>query len=343
MRTAVLLLIYLFSSFSLISQKASHKINYKAVNFRSKPDMRSNRVGVLFLDAQVRLIKETDVRKLSEQDGKKYAWCLIEDIETKIQGYIYGKYISKIVTVANIQSNKKNNMVRSPKFYVLSIGMSDYSPAQKDKGVEATRYSDENAYRFARAYTDAEIFLLRNEEATITAVQQISAELLHQMYDFDVLLIYYSGQAMHNKIHLYDSDLDIDKWLNEMININRTVKKIVFFETSNANIDLYSSSDTASMSELLKMQASHLSLFSSCKPLSHSYESEVFQAGIFTNYISMGLKGFADADMNNMVTYGELVSYVKKHVGRYVDTQYSKAQEPIIAGNQFIDLPLKQL
>lgn len=247
--------------------------------------------------------------------------------------------------IGDIPSNSKVNQTavdidRSPevKIWAVVVGVGRYT------SMPVLKYSDDDAYQFysflkspeGGALPDKQIKVLVDEDATRMNILQTMRQILLKADENDEIVFYFSGHGLDGAFLPQDFD-----GINNRL-LHSDVKAI--FEQSKAKYKLciadacFSGSLLAMKQPLApQIQAFYkafdntqggMALFMSSKSQEYSLEDQGLRSGIFSHYLSRGLKGEADFDGNKIVTIRELYDFVYKNVRSYT----SSAQTPSISG-----------
>ncbi len=247
--------------------------------------------------------------------------------------------------IGDIPSNSKVNQTavdvdRSPevKIWAVVVGVGRYT------SMPVLKYSDDDAYQFyaflkspeGGALPDKQIKVLVDEDATRVNILQTMRQILLKADENDEIVFYFSGHGLDGAFLPQDFD-----GINNRL-LHSDVKAI--FEQSKAKYklciaDACFSGSLLAMKQPLSSQIQAfykafdntqggMALFMSSKSQEYSLEDQGLRSGIFSHYLSRGLKGEADVDGNKIVTIRELYDYVYKNVRTYT----SSAQTPTISG-----------
>ncbi len=258
--------------------------------------------------------------------------------------------------IGDIPSNSKVNQTtvdvdRSPevKIWAVVVGVGRYT------SMPVLKYSDDDAYQFyafmkspeGGALPDRQIKVLVDEDATRVNILQTMRQILLKADENDEIVFYFSGHGVDGAFLPQDFD-----GINNRL-LHSDVKTI--FEQSKAKYKLciadacFSGSLLAMKQPLApQIQAFYkafdntqggMALFMSSKSQEYSLEDQGLRSGIFSHYLSRGLKGEADFDGNKIVTIRELYDFVYKNVRTYT----SSAQTPTISGQFDWTMPVSMV
>ena len=251
----------------------------------------------------------------------------------------YGRPIGDIpsnskVTTAAVEVDKSPEV----KIWAVVVGVGRYTT------MPVLKYSDDDAYQFyaflkspeGGALPDKQVKVLVDEDATRVNILQTLRQVLLKADDNDEIIFYFSGHGIDGAFLPQDFD-----GINNRL-LHSEVKAI--FEQSQAKHKVCIA-DACFSGSLLALKAplapqiqafykafentqGGMALFMSSKSQEYSLEDQGLRSGIFSHYLSRGLKGEADVDGNKIVTMRELYDFVYKNVRTYT----SSAQTPTISG-----------
>jgi hypothetical protein len=232
------------------------------------------------------------------------------------------------------------------KIWAVVVGVGRYN------SMPVLKYADDDAYQFyaflkspeGGALPDNQLKVLVDEDATRINTLQTMRQVLLRADDNDVIVFYFSGHGLDGSFLPQDFD-----GINNRL-LHSEVKAI--FEQSRAKHKLciadacFSGSllalkqpYTAQMQSFYRAFESTqggMALMMSSKSQEYSLEDQGLRSGIFSHYLSRGLKGDADVDGNKIVTVREIFDYVYKNVRSYT----SNAQSPTISGKFDHNMPV---
>ena len=272
-----------------------------------------------------------------------------------------------LVTLSTIVSNaqpihfpakKSLEPVPESRTYALVIGISKYFKT----GIPSLQYADKDAEVFA-AYLrsapggnvpDSNIIVLKNEEATTSAVINQIYNLKKLASENDVIYIYFSGhgdlenETMYNDGYLicYDSPknnyvlqaLSID-FLNKMTNtiaVENRAKVILITDACHSG-KLTEENSRANFlvgEQLRKSEQNEVRITSSSSDqLSNEMQEWGGGRGVFSWYLVNGLNGMADTKNTGVVSLGDIDSYMHKSLANdKVLQSRNLVQTPVLTG-----------
>ena len=262
----------------------------------------------------------------------------------------YGRPIGDIPSSSKVNQTSVD-VDRSPevKIWAVVVGVGRYT------AMPVLKYSDDDAYQFyaflkspeGGALPDKQIKVLVDEDATRVNILQTMRQILLRADENDEIVFYFSGHGVDGAFLPQDFD-----GINNRL-LHSDVKTI--FEQSKAKYKLciadacFSGSLLAMKQPLApQIQAFYrafdntqggMALFMSSKSQEYSLEDQGLRSGIFSHYLSRGLKGEADFDGNKIVTIRELYDFVYKNVRTYT----SSAQTPTISGQFDWSMPVSMV
>ena len=249
--------------------------------------------------------------------------------------------------------------IKKHTLYVLSIGISDYKNAGS-KGLQNLKYADKDAQSILNLFNTMKGILFSNvyseiltdEEATRKNILKKMQWLEENVEQGDVAIIFVSSHGFNEngKAYLmpYDGELDflkgtaidfsdINETLMILSNKNTTNGKVLFMadacHSGNFGIQGSKGASSVQINEALKMldnkEYGVMRLLSSTDK-EQSYEFDDLEHGAFTFVILDALKN-RKADTNNdfIISFDELVVYVKTNVKNVVYTRNGKIQRPV--------------
>lgn len=274
----------------------------------------------------------------NQSDPNDYPWYQIE-VGGK-SGFVYGKYLSEPSAINN-----------SVKIWALIAGVSDYSDFSNTLGVSDLNFCDSDAkriYQFLKSpeggnVPNQQITLLRNEEATKNNILTNAERLFSQAKADDLVIIYFSGHGAPNYFLAHDQPLKYSD-IKQVIENSKAKKRICIADacfsgswSDNATAQVVNKNLTNDQLERLYYEAlsnsgNGIALFMSSGRNQTSIELPQLKQGLFTYFFIEGLKGYADADQNKIITIQELYEFVKYGVTSIASEQFNHPQTPTISG-----------
>lgn len=205
------------------------------------------------------------------------------------------------------------------KTYLVSVGIADYPGKVND-----LRISDRDASTIAgvfRSSNGAQVRLLKNSQATTSAVIQS----MHYSFDNaradDTVILFFSGHGMPGALMCYNGPLYYKNIYSVLRNC-RARRKIVLVDAC------FSGKIRNNRRHTENDNAQDVLFFLSSRTGEPSRETR-YQNSLFTLYLDRGLRGGADKNRDKTITAIELYNYV--HSGVIKGSQGK--QHPVMWGN----------
>ncbi len=217
----------------------------------------------------------------------------------------------------------------SAKTYIVCVGVRDYPGLFNDLTV-----SDNDAKNIAnlyRNYGNAEVVCLTNRNATVANVVNAMKRLYSQAGFNDTVIFFFSGHGQTGVFKCYDRSLSYSTITNCM-KLSNSKRRFVMADACMSgsmrnNKRRNHSSDVSVM------------FFLSSRTSEPSREVFGMRYSVFSNYLSNGLQGKADANHDRMVTAKELFDYVSTNVIKTT----RRRQHPVMWGNFNDNMVVMQL
>lgn len=258
--------------------------------------------------------------------------------------------------------------------YGVVIGIGKY----EDNDIPALKYAKEDALEVYNILTDPKygnfpkenVRLLIDEQATLTEIRSAMGTFLaRKAGKEDMVCIYFAGHgspeidptgnaddkfekfivpynAKKDDLFGYGLSMDtIRKILDERIDSKRAVFFIDSCYSGEAGGRTFSRPDIAArnitISEkfLDQLSGEGRIIITASKPDELSLETDELKHGIFTYYLTEGLKGKADLNKDGVVTVDELYNYVYEQVTKKA-RQLGAKQHPLKKGTMVGEIPL---
>lgn len=242
--------------------------------------------------------------------------------------------------------NLKTSEGAETKIYALIVGVSRY-----DK-FKTLKYTDDDAYRVyaflkspeGGAVHDDQIRILIDESATKANIDQAMDDLLMRADENDAVFCFFSGHGLNGSFLPIDSDgyrnnLSYDE-MREKLAACKAKNKLYVADACYSGSLLAARTGLTKSLDLfykkLNQSSGGTAFLVSSKPEEYSLESQGLRQGVFSHYLIEGLKGDADADLNQIVTIEELFNYVHHNVQDYT----KNVQTPVLAGHFDKSMPV---
>ena len=229
--------------------------------------------------------------------------------------------------------------VRQPRLYVLAVGVGQY--AHKDIGRLAFAAKDARDFAAAmqrqqgRLYSQVEVRLLTDAQATRDEVVDGLEWLQRQVTQHDVGMLFFAGHGINDASQGYTflpANADPDRLKRtgvSMADVRTTLaslagKALFFFDTCHAGNVLGAGRrelprDLSGVINELADTENGVVVFSSSTGRQFSYEDPAWRNGAFTLALVEGLNGAAAAPDGNRITHKMLDYYVSDRVKRLTD------------------------
>lgn len=301
----------------------------------------------------------------------------IEKIPRK-QSFHKEKTLPEPPDISEKQIIPESDIIPEPKptrknAYGVVIGIGKYN----DPGIPPLKYAADDAIEIYNILTDPNfgnfpienVKLLLDEQATLTGIKSAMGTFLaRNAGKDDMVCIYFAGHGSPEIDPTGKADDRLDKFIvpydakkddlfsyglsmDEIRNIYERIQsnRIVFFIDScysgEAGGRTFSRPDVAArnitISEkfLEELSGEGRIIITASKPDELSLETSEFKHGIFTYYLSEGLKGKADMNKDGIVTIDELYSYVYDQVTKKARLLGAN-QHPLMKGTVIGEIPL---
>ncbi|MCL1894645.1 MAG: caspase family protein [Holophagaceae bacterium] len=195
--------------------------------------------------------------------------------------------------------------------YAVLVGVSKYSNSEKN-----LTYCHEDAksmYDVLKLQThESRLKLLTDDNATQANIVMTAEALFSQTKPEDMVIFFFSGHGTPGMFIAHDKPLEFSK-LQTIFKKTKAKRKIIFADSC------FSGSFRTSGDSATKPNTgldSSVMLFLSSRTGQPSLESPNRQGGLFTWYLTMGLKGGADANRDRVIVARELFNFVNPRVSR---------------------------
>jgi len=200
------------------------------------------------------------------------------------------------------------------KLYVIAVGVSDYAE------VPDLKYCDSDASAIASLFSNSkqphEIALLRNKEATKTAILFQLNNFFSKAEAVDVVLFYFSGHGGKGFFCPYDANATNKNTLLSYDDLRKLLvgckakRQLLIADACNSGAIRMSAPETPVKRE----QGKELLFFLSSRNSQMSIELPKIKGGVFTYFLLQGLKGGADSNRDRIITAKELFDFVSPKV-----------------------------
>lgn len=261
---------------------------------------------------------------------------------THANGRVHNGYWKNDVFVGAVENDPVTT-------YALIVAIADYQYMGYRTGDLAFTVNDaKKFYDFVQSGQMGEhervVEILLDQKATKSNILRTMQRLFSQADENDKVMLYFSGHGDRDVFLPYD----LKPGDARTMLYHREIKSI-FKQSKSKNKLLiadacYSGSlkkekpkvmDRASERALDRDRQEDVSvaIMISCMENEKSYEHPSLKQGVFSYFLMKGLKGEADANVDQTVTIEELYYYVRNGTYNFVKNNLKKAQRPVLFGN----------
>lgn len=253
--------------------------------------------------------------------------------------------------LSNFDNPQKQNL------RILSIGISEYSVESLN-----LRFAAKDAMEFNQLWISDDVkqkydvlynTVITNQRATSKKIQAELNVLRASTKAGDKLIIYFSGHggidisSYDGKVYLLTNETPSDPYnymgnslslnlLNEYINevSHNKADIIIIIDACHSGKAFVKRQDELLNNEIKKSTGNEVRILS-CSAKEKSYEDEIIGGGrgVFSFYLTEGLKGAADKNLNRIVELNEINTYITKELNIYSKKHIERIQNPIIITN----------
>lgn len=213
------------------------------------------------------------------------------------------------------------------KTYVVCIGVADYP--SKGKDLHLCVNDAQSVKDLYEKNKNADACLLKNEQATISNVCSAMQKYFLQSGVDDAIVFFFSGHGCPGSFSCYDGELKYEI-IKEIMNNSKAARKIVFADAC------YAGKARSSKKRSVAHTSTDVMFFLSSRTNEMSIEYTSWKHGLFTAYLTKGLRGGADENRDRVITAKELFNYVSKGVAEASKDE----QHPVMWGNFDGNMPL---
>lgn len=273
------------------------------------------------------------------------------DILLNEQKYIRESAASKLEE-AHINSQCILNNPDIKRTIAIIIAIETYYPKQRNQ-IPPVKYADSDAIKFKETLlselgiSEDDIYILRNEQAIKTEVEDVVKYQIFSMSEDDRLIFYYVGHGFHNGVSNYLSTYDMSQY--DIANTAISLRKLLLdplkqSKCKNALICIdacaQSFADENARSSLSNINDEELIIFSndfpyyalflSCQTGEKSYSCDDLKNGIWTHHLVEAIKGNVHEIVkdNRYITDRALGDYLSHSVSQYVKNKLGFDQNP---------------
>ncbi|ACV62401.1 putative transcriptional regulator [Desulfofarcimen acetoxidans DSM 771] len=273
------------------------------------------------------------------------------DILLNEQKYIRESATSKLEEI-HISSQCILNNPDIKRTIAIIIAIETYYPKQRNQ-IPPVKYADSDAEKFKEVLlskldiSEDDIYILRNEQAIKTEVEDVVKYQIFSMSEEDRLIFYYVGHGFHNGVTNYLSTYDMSQY--DIANTAISLRKLLLdplkqSKCKNALICIdacaQSFTDENARSSLSNINDEELIIFSndfpyyalflSCQTGEKSYSCDDLKNGIWTHYLVEAISGNVHEIIkeNRYITDRALGDYLSHSVSQYAKNKLGFDQNP---------------
>ncbi len=206
--------------------------------------------------------------------------------------------------------------------YALVIGANKGDPTEK-----TLKYAERDAKRVSEVLVQLGNFKSENmvtllgakADAVERVLKKLSERIEREGGEGSMLLVYYSGHADANALHLQGTHFSFPK-LQESINLSPASFKVLMIDAcKSGDITRVKGGKPAAAFDIeaSRWESGHgMAIITSSAAGEDAQESDRLQAGFFTHNLVAGLRGAADSSGDKIVTLSEVYDYVYKETLR---------------------------
>ncbi|MCM1291475.1 MAG: caspase family protein [Prevotella sp.] len=217
------------------------------------------------------------------------------------------------------------------KVYLVCAGVSDYPGTKNDLKLPA---------KDAKTFHDlcllnkmATSILLLDKQATSSNIIKEMEKLYSKAGAEDEVIFYFSGHGYPGGFVAYDGSLPYSK-VRAAMSKGKSKHKMIFADACFSG--KIRENKKSSSTEDNDAKKADVMLFLSSRGNEKSYERWGMKNGMYTTYLSQGLKGSADTNHDRIITAKELFDYVNKNVS----TVSRGKQHPVMWGKFSDNMPI---
>ncbi len=194
--------------------------------------------------------------------------------------------------------------------YVVSVGVSEY--ADGNNPLPCPVNDARSLARFFKDNADADVFMLVNSNATRDHILRVLRNQFAKSTESDQIIFTYSGHGFDGGISCYSDPVYV--WeIQDIMKAAKASRKMMFVNACHSGS--FTKRDTHKKPvRNYKSNDSNVMLYLSSRPDELSWETDAMHNSFFISNVLEGLRGSADANMDNKVTARELFNYVNAGV-----------------------------
>ncbi len=230
------------------------------------------------------------------------------------------------------------NIPLSARTYLVAVGVGDYS--KYPQKVLNLNLPVADAKAVTEAYsknTNVDYVLLLDEKATKSRISRAMKKVYSLAGKDDVVIFYFSGHGYPGGFCASDGKLPYSR-IRAAMSESKCPNKIILADAchSGAMRVEANASGTAVNTEASK---ANVMMFLASRNTETSIEAEGMENGVFTTFLIGGMQGWADVDVNRIITARELFDFVHNGVKELTKDK----QHPVMWGKFNDNMPVIKL
>jgi uncharacterized caspase-like protein len=225
--------------------------------------------------------------------------------------------------------------------YLVSVGITDYSkyPSGPAESISNLNLPVADARAIASVYAvnaSVDYTLLLNEKATQSRILKAINKLYAHAGAQDVIVFFFSGHGYAGGFCTYDGPLSYTR-IRKEISKSKCPNKVILADACHAGgMRSDAAASSSSGNNHSSMRNANVMMFLAARNTEASIENPQMENGFFTTCLVSGLKGYADANGDRVVTARELYDYVH----RSVVNMSRDRQHPVMWGKFSDNMPV---
>lgn len=225
-------------------------------------------------------------------------------------------------------------LIVEAKVYLVAVGISDYPGTSHDLRLASKDAS--TFYDLCRKNNGATSVILTNHNATRSNILSSIRRVYSQASENDQVIFFFSGHGYRGGFVAYDGRLPYSD-IRKGMSYSQSKKKMIFADACFSG-KIRENKKSSRIDEDGEAQKSDVMLFLSSRSTEKSYERRTMKNGMFTTYLDLGLRGYADSNRDRIITAKELFDYVSHNVSRMSGGK----QHPVMWGKFSDSMPIMQ-
>lgn len=225
---------------------------------------------------------------------------------------------------------RQENGAIKRKVYLVSVGVSNYPGKSND-----LMYADDDARKIVATYKAASVNVVAaqilDEKATKRNILSVTRQLFSQATEDDIVVFYFSGHGYNSGLMVYDGALSY-ALLRKTLSKSKCHNKMIFADACFSGTFRTQGKTDHEQPD----NKSNVMLFLSSRGNETSSENGLIRQGLFTAFLTEGLRNGADENGDNIITARELYDYVNPRVVK----ESRKQQHPVMWGKFPDNLPV---